>query len=105
MTVITDERALEDLAHDLVARSPKQAAGYRAGKTNLLGFFVGQMMKQTGGSADPAAVNRVLKRVLEGSAEAAPERAPAVSGTHLPEGSGSSSGMRHAELELELQTS
>ncbi len=64
MSVISDEGALEAMAQKLVADNAKQAESYRAGKTNVLGFFVGQMMKLTGGSADPAAVNKVLKRVL-----------------------------------------
>ena len=66
MRVVTDEAALEAMARRLVEASPKQAAGYRAGKANLLGFFVGQMMKETRGSASPQVVNEVLKRVLAG---------------------------------------
>jgi len=64
MSVISDEGALEAMANKLVAENPKQAESYRAGKANILGFFVGQMMKLTGGSADPAIVNKVLRRVL-----------------------------------------
>jgi aspartyl-tRNA(Asn)/glutamyl-tRNA(Gln) amidotransferase subunit B len=78
MSVMSDEGPLEDLARRLVAQSPKQAAGYRAGKANLLGFFVGMMMKETGGSADPAVVNRVLKRVLAAPEENARKGGPAV---------------------------
>jgi aspartyl-tRNA(Asn)/glutamyl-tRNA(Gln) amidotransferase subunit B len=66
MAVISDEGELERIARGLIDANPKQAASYRAGKTALLGFFVGQMMKQTGGSASPAVVNAVLKRLLEG---------------------------------------
>jgi aspartyl-tRNA(Asn)/glutamyl-tRNA(Gln) amidotransferase subunit B len=66
MSVISDEGPLEAIARKLCADNPKQVEGYRAGQSKLLGYFVGQMMKQTGGSADPAAVNRVLKRVLAG---------------------------------------
>jgi aspartyl-tRNA(Asn)/glutamyl-tRNA(Gln) amidotransferase subunit B len=66
MGVLRDEDALAALARDLVAASPKQAESYRAGKLAVLGFFVGQMMKQTGGSADPALVNKALKRALGG---------------------------------------
>jgi aspartyl-tRNA(Asn)/glutamyl-tRNA(Gln) amidotransferase subunit B len=65
MAVLRDRAAIERVAADIVAASPKQAAAYRAGKTALLGFFVGQVMKQTGGSASPAVVNDVLKRLLE----------------------------------------
>jgi aspartyl-tRNA(Asn)/glutamyl-tRNA(Gln) amidotransferase subunit B len=66
MAVMSDEAELERLARELIAANPKQAAAYRAGKAALLGFFVGQIMKQTGGSASPAVVNAVLKRLLDG---------------------------------------
>jgi aspartyl-tRNA(Asn)/glutamyl-tRNA(Gln) amidotransferase subunit B len=67
MMVMSDESALEEIARKVIDQNPKQAASYRGGKTALLGYFVGQMMKQTGGSANPAMVNEVLKRLLEGS--------------------------------------
>ncbi len=67
MAVLSDASALTAIAERLVAANPKQASQYRAGKTNLLGFFVGQMMKETKGSADPALVNEILKRLLEAS--------------------------------------
>jgi aspartyl-tRNA(Asn)/glutamyl-tRNA(Gln) amidotransferase subunit B len=88
MTVISDEGPLEEMAKKLVADNAKQAAAYRGGKTNLLGFFVGQMMKLTGGSADPAVVNKVLRRVLGGEPQAGAD-----SGT---QGAGSASGVRAA---------
>jgi aspartyl-tRNA(Asn)/glutamyl-tRNA(Gln) amidotransferase subunit B len=65
MAVMSDASALESIAAGIIAANAKQAAAYRAGKTALLGFFVGQIMKQTGGSASPAVVNEVLKRLLE----------------------------------------
>ena len=65
MFVISDTAELETLARTLIAANEKQAQSYRAGKTALLGFFVGQMMKQTGGKADPATVNQVVKRLLD----------------------------------------
>ena len=68
MTVMSDLASLTALARQLLADNAKQAESYRAGKVNVLGFFVGQMMKQTNGSADPATVNQVLKRVLAGEA-------------------------------------
>ena len=74
MTVIGDVNAIEALAREIVAANAKQAAAYRAGKTTLLGFFVGQIMKATGGSADPKAVNEALARVL-GDAPASGDRA------------------------------
>jgi aspartyl-tRNA(Asn)/glutamyl-tRNA(Gln) amidotransferase subunit B len=64
MAVMSDVSALEAMARELLGENAKQAASYRAGKTNLLGFFVGQMMKRTKGSADPALVNDILTRLL-----------------------------------------
>jgi aspartyl-tRNA(Asn)/glutamyl-tRNA(Gln) amidotransferase subunit B len=83
MTVLSDAASLTTLARTLVAQNLKQAESYRAGKTAILGFFVGQMMKQTGGSADPATVNQVLKQVLSADSPAEAER-PA----HTPENAG-----------------
>ncbi len=60
----TDTEALEALCRSLIEANPKQTAGYRSGKTGLLGFFVGQVMRETKGSADPALVNDLLKRLL-----------------------------------------
>ncbi|HSN98826.1 MAG TPA: Asp-tRNA(Asn)/Glu-tRNA(Gln) amidotransferase subunit GatB [Candidatus Nanopelagicales bacterium] len=67
MAVLRDAGAIERVAAEILAANPKQVAAYRAGKTALLGFFVGQVMKQTGGSASPAVVNEVLQRLLSGS--------------------------------------
>jgi aspartyl-tRNA(Asn)/glutamyl-tRNA(Gln) amidotransferase subunit B len=64
MVVLGDRDALMALARELSAESPKQLAQYRSGKTGVLGYFVGQMMKKTGGSADPVLVNEVLAAVL-----------------------------------------
>ncbi len=63
---VTDEGALRETVAKLVAASPQQVAAYRAGKTATLGWFVGQVMKATGGKASPAVVNRLLKAALEG---------------------------------------
>ena len=62
---ITDTGALEALVESIIAANPKQVEQYRAGKTKLLGFFVGQVMKATQGKADPGLVNRLLKERLE----------------------------------------
>jgi aspartyl-tRNA(Asn)/glutamyl-tRNA(Gln) amidotransferase subunit B len=59
-----DEGAIEAVVDQLIADNPKQVEQYRAGKTKVLGFFVGQVMKATKGSADPADVNRILKDKL-----------------------------------------
>jgi aspartyl-tRNA(Asn)/glutamyl-tRNA(Gln) amidotransferase subunit B len=66
LTQISDEAALEGIARSVIEANPGQAAGYRSGKTKLIGFFVGQVMKQTGGQANPQLVNQVLERLLAG---------------------------------------
>ena len=62
---ISDTGALEALVDELLAREADKAAEYRAGRTRLLGFFVGQVMKATGGKANPKVVNEVLRSKLE----------------------------------------
>ena len=72
MAVIRDEATLVAIAEKLLAANPKQVAAYRAGKTALLGFFVGQLMKETRGSASPELVNTILARLLRESGEGSP---------------------------------
>ena len=64
MKVISDTGALEAVCAAVIESHPGQTAQYRAGKTNIIGFFVGQVMKQTKGSADPATVNEILSKLL-----------------------------------------
>jgi aspartyl-tRNA(Asn)/glutamyl-tRNA(Gln) amidotransferase subunit B len=64
MRQVSDPAALEAICRRLIEESPKQAEQLRAGKTNLLGFFVGQVMKETRGAANPQLVNDVLKKLL-----------------------------------------
>jgi aspartyl-tRNA(Asn)/glutamyl-tRNA(Gln) amidotransferase subunit B len=64
MAVIRDESAIVAIAERLILANARQAAAYRAGKTALLGFFVGQVMKETRGSASPELVNEVLVKLL-----------------------------------------
>jgi aspartyl-tRNA(Asn)/glutamyl-tRNA(Gln) amidotransferase subunit B len=61
---ITDPAAIEKLVEQAMAANPKQLEQYRAGKTALLAFFVGQVMKLSRGQAKPALVNDVLKKKL-----------------------------------------
>jgi aspartyl-tRNA(Asn)/glutamyl-tRNA(Gln) amidotransferase subunit B len=61
---ISDETALAQVIDEVVAAHPGQLAAYRAGKTKLLGFFVGQVMKATRGQANPAVLNRLLAERL-----------------------------------------
>jgi aspartyl-tRNA(Asn)/glutamyl-tRNA(Gln) amidotransferase subunit B len=63
---ITDSRAIEGVIDEVMAANPKQLAEYRSGKDKLFGFFVGQVMKATGGKANPAQLNELLKAKLAG---------------------------------------
>ncbi len=62
---VSDVGRIEAIAAEVIAANPKQTAEYRAGKTPLFAFFVGQVMKATKGKANPQVVNEVLKRLLE----------------------------------------
>jgi len=61
---ITDTDALEDVVLKIISGHPKEADAYKKGKTKLLGFFVGQVMKATRGQANPKLVNEILKQKL-----------------------------------------
>jgi aspartyl-tRNA(Asn)/glutamyl-tRNA(Gln) amidotransferase subunit B len=63
---ITDPAAIERVIDEVMAKNPGQLADYRAGKDKLFGFFVGQVMKATGGKANPAELNELLKTKLSG---------------------------------------
>jgi aspartyl-tRNA(Asn)/glutamyl-tRNA(Gln) amidotransferase subunit B len=60
----TDTSALEKMIDDVLAANPKQLEQYRAGKTTMLGFFVGQVMKASKGQASPQIVNELLAKKL-----------------------------------------
>lgn len=61
---ISDASALESLAREIITAHPKEAADYKAGKTKVLGFFVGQLMKKTRGQANPQLANEIFQRLL-----------------------------------------
>jgi aspartyl-tRNA(Asn)/glutamyl-tRNA(Gln) amidotransferase subunit B len=61
---ITDASAIEQIVDEVIAKNPKELEQYRAGKVQLLGFFVGQVLKASGGKANPKAVNEILKQRL-----------------------------------------
>ena len=61
---ITDTGAIEAIVAAVIDANPGQAADYRAGKEKLLGFFVGQVMKETGGKANPGQVNEIIRKML-----------------------------------------
>jgi aspartyl-tRNA(Asn)/glutamyl-tRNA(Gln) amidotransferase subunit B len=66
LTQLSDDSALEAVVAEVVASSPEQTASYRGGKAAALGWFVGQVMKKTGGRANPQRVNVLLRRALGG---------------------------------------
>jgi len=61
---ISDTAALEKIADDVIDANPKQVEQYKGGKTALLGFLVGQMMKASRGQANPTVVTEILKKRL-----------------------------------------
>jgi aspartyl-tRNA(Asn)/glutamyl-tRNA(Gln) amidotransferase subunit B len=61
---IADTAELEPLVEAVLAANPSQVEAYRGGKEGLLGFFVGQVMKETGGKANPKVVNDLLREKL-----------------------------------------
>jgi aspartyl-tRNA(Asn)/glutamyl-tRNA(Gln) amidotransferase subunit B len=63
---VSDTGAIESVVQEILDANPKQLADYRAGKTKLMGFFVGQCMSRMKGKANPQMVNEVLLKVLEG---------------------------------------
>ncbi|HVP41905.1 MAG TPA: Asp-tRNA(Asn)/Glu-tRNA(Gln) amidotransferase subunit GatB [Terriglobales bacterium] len=62
---ITDTAALEKMIDEVIAANPRQVEQYRGGKTTILGFFVGQVMKASRGQANPALVNELLQKKLQ----------------------------------------
>jgi aspartyl-tRNA(Asn)/glutamyl-tRNA(Gln) amidotransferase subunit B len=67
---ITDSSAIEGLIDEVIAANPSQVAEFQAGKEKMLGFFVGQIMKQSKGKANPGQVNQMLLAKLKGHVKA-----------------------------------
>jgi aspartyl-tRNA(Asn)/glutamyl-tRNA(Gln) amidotransferase subunit B len=63
---VSDTGEIEKIIDAVIAANPGQLEQYRAGKDKLIGFFVGQVMKATGGKANPGLVNQLLKPKLDG---------------------------------------
>jgi len=61
---VTDGAQIESVIEAILAANPGQVAQYKEGKTKLIGFFVGQVMKETQGKANPGMVNQILKKKL-----------------------------------------
>lgn len=64
LSQISDEGAIKELVQKVVDAHPNEAEAYKNGKTNLLGFFVGQIMKETKGRANPKTVNQLLREII-----------------------------------------
>jgi aspartyl-tRNA(Asn)/glutamyl-tRNA(Gln) amidotransferase subunit B len=66
LTQVSDETAIRAAVEAVLVESPGQVETYRKGKTSTLGWFVGQVMRKTGGKANPQLVNDLLKKALAG---------------------------------------
>jgi aspartyl-tRNA(Asn)/glutamyl-tRNA(Gln) amidotransferase subunit B len=63
---ITDVSAIEALIDQVIAANPKQVEHYRGGKKTVAGFFVGQVMRASKGQANPALLNELVTKKLDG---------------------------------------
>jgi aspartyl-tRNA(Asn)/glutamyl-tRNA(Gln) amidotransferase subunit B len=63
---VSDPKVIEEAIDKVLAAHPDELEKYRGGKKNMVGFFVGQVMKQTGGKADPKLTNQMVMKKLEG---------------------------------------
>jgi len=63
---ISDSSAIDDIVSKILAANPAEVQAYKSGKTKLLGFFVGQVMRETRGQANPKMVNEILVKKLAG---------------------------------------
>jgi aspartyl-tRNA(Asn)/glutamyl-tRNA(Gln) amidotransferase subunit B len=66
LTQVSDEGALDKLIEEVLAKSPAQVAQFKEGKQQVVGFLVGQVMKASGGKANPGKVNELLRKKLAG---------------------------------------
>ena len=66
LAVVADEGPLRSLAAEVLADNPDQVAAYKGGKATLIGWFVGQVMRKTGGKADPQRTRLILEELLSG---------------------------------------
>ena len=64
MKQMTDTGAIESIIDEVISANPSQVEQYKSGKVGLLGFFVGNVMKKTGGTANPSIVNEMLRKKL-----------------------------------------
>ncbi len=66
LDMIGDPKVIEEIIDQLILNHPNEVQSFRAGKKKLLGFFVGQLMKETKGKADPKLANQILNKKLQG---------------------------------------
>ena len=64
LSQITDTSAIKEIVQKVIDSNPDQVTAYKNGKVQLLGFFVGQVMKETKGRANPQAVNELVRELL-----------------------------------------
>ena len=64
MKQVTDTGAIEAIIDMVLTANPENVAAYKAGKTALMGWFVGQVMKESRGKANPGMVNKLLAQKL-----------------------------------------
>lgn len=64
INVVSNESEIEDLLKKIIAANPDTVAKYKSGQDRVLGFFVGQVMKETQGQANPKVVNEILKKLI-----------------------------------------
>ena len=62
---VTDIGAIKEVVEKVLSQFSREVAGYKSGKKKLFGFFVGQVMKETGGKANPQVVNEILRKLLD----------------------------------------
>ena len=60
----SDPKELENIINKVISENPKNVEAFKSGKDKLFGFFVGQVMKQSNGKANPQLVNEILKKKL-----------------------------------------
>lgn len=65
LSVISDESQLVEIINKIIESNPNEVAAYKGGKTKLMGFFVGQAMKETKGRANPQSINKLIKEALD----------------------------------------
>ena len=66
LVLLSDDSQLEEIILKIINDNPKPTSDYRAGSEKVLGFFVGQVMKETKGQANPSKVNELVVKLLKG---------------------------------------